>query len=249
VQPTATPWRVFDAEPDASGVTASGAQKPAPGLTAPAPAPLLERPQVAIAGLIAALAIGAAAVVLAAGSIGGASLTGPGVETVGPGSSEASGTQLVAGGQLVVDVAGAVISPGVYRLPIGARVGDAIAAAGGFGPRVDADLVAQQLNLAAPLKDGDQVRVPARGDAAPASQGAPGSGGSGSEGAGKGALVNLNSATAAELDALPGIGPVTAAKIIDSRTGSPFKSVDELRSRGLVGQKVFDQIRAQLTVG
>jgi competence protein ComEA len=144
-----------------------------------------------------------------------------------------------------------VVRPGVYHLPTGSRVGDAITAAGGFGPRVDAGAVGAALNLAASLKDGEQVRVPSRDDGAPTTGsggGSPGGGGSrGGAGPG-GKLVDLNSATEAELDALPGIGPVTAGKIIEARATARFKTVDDLRTRGLVGQKTFDQIKAMLTV-
>jgi competence protein ComEA len=137
---------------------------------------------------------------------------------------------------------GGVARPGIYRLAAGARVGDAIAAAGGFGPRVDADRVAAQLNLAAPLRDGDRVVVPSRDDAAAVA--GDGSGPRSSPG-----LVDLNHATAEELDALPGIGPATAAKIIAARAEAPFRTVDELRSRGLVGQKTFDKLKSLVTVG
>ena len=115
---------------------------------------------------------------------------------------------------LVVDVAGAVKRPGVYTVPSGERVVDAIARAGGFTAHANRTAV----NLAAPLVDGEQVVV--------AGVGAGGAAGSSSA---PGAPVSLNSATAEQLDALPGIGPVTAQKIIDYRTQhGPFASVDGL---------------------
>lgn len=208
----------------------------------------LASPRVALAGLAAALGVGALAIVLALGQSGDGSVAGPGVSDAPLGS----GGPDTAGGQIVVDVVGAVVRPGVYHLPIGSRVGDAITAAGGFGPRVDADAIGAALNLAAPLKDGEQVRVPSRDDGAPSTSpggGSSGGGASGGGGGSPGALVDLNSATEAELDALPGIGPVTAGKIIEARAKAPFKTVDDLQTRGLVGQKTFDQIKAMLTVG
>jgi competence protein ComEA len=228
---------VFDAPPTSEAV-ATPAGSAAPPARGEKPA----NPRLVFAGLIGALAIGGLAVIVAISGGGGATIDGP--ETV----ADAASTKVPVGpsGQLVVDVTGAVVTPGVYHLASGARVGDAIAAAGGFSPRVDAGRVGTELNLAAALTDGAQVRVPSRDDPAPvgASGGAPGGAGGGSAGA----LVNLNMATEAELDALSGIGPVTAGKIIESRATAPFKTVDELRERGLVGQKTFDAIKAQLTV-
>ena len=156
---------------------------------------------------------------------------------------------------VVVEVNGAVRRPGVYRLAADARVADAVGAAGGYGPRIDTS-AAQSLNLAARVSDGQQIHVPARGEGAPA--GAAGSGaaaagatsGDAAAGttAGSAGTVNVNTATSAELEALPGIGPATAAKIIAARASSPFASVDELRSRKVVGQATLEKIRGLVTV-
>ena len=195
----------------------------------------------AIAALGAAVLIGGLAVVVAA--------SGPDGEALGPGSDVTAVGSPAPGdgsGAIVVDVAGAVVTPGVYRIMAGARVGDAINAAGGFSPRVDADRVAAELNLAAALADGQQVRVPSRDN--PEGAGGP-SGGTAGTGGASGARIDLNSATQSQLESLPGIGPVTATKIIDARSASPFRTIEELRERGLVGQKTFDSIKALITVG
>jgi competence protein ComEA len=154
--------------------------------------------------------------------------------------------------RLVVEVAGAVRRPGVYALPDGARVGDAIEAAGGFAASVDVIAADRALNLAAPVRDGDEIRVPARGEGGPpagvdgpgaaAGDGAPG-------GAGSGGLVDLNRATASELDTLPGVGPATAAKIIAAREEQPFAAVDDLLARKVVGPATFEKLRALVTAG
>jgi competence protein ComEA len=136
-------------------------------------------------------------------------------------------------------------------LPVGARVGDLVDAAGGFGPRVDTAR-AGSLNLAAVLKDGDQVRVASRDDATAtaAAVTGPGTPGGTAAGPGSAAPVDLNRATSAELEALPGIGPVTASKIISSReSDGPFTAIDDLRTRKLVGEKTFEQLEPLVTVG
>jgi competence protein ComEA len=122
---------------------------------------------------------------------------------------------------LVVDVAGAVRRPGLVRLPRGARVADAVARAGGLTRRAERDAV----NLAAPVADGQQVLVPARGAAG---GGASAGGGVAAGGAATGP-VSLSAATPEQLDTLPGIGPVTAQKIVAYREQhGPFTSVDGL---------------------
>ncbi len=151
--------------------------------------------------------------------------------------------------ELVVDVGGAVLRPGVYRLPAGSRVADAIAAAGGYGPRVDA-AAAGRLNLAAPVADGAQVWVPSRDDAAgtPGGSGAPAPGGT-QAGGGASVPINVNTASADELDTLPGVGPATAAKIIAARAERPFASVEELRDRKIVSATTFSKLAGLVTVG
>jgi competence protein ComEA len=237
VEPSSPPWRVFDAP-------AGQAAAEQPHGREPAQAGLPIQPVVLLAAGVAVL-VGAIAVALALGGLGATAAGPEGSEAVLAGT----GSTLVAGGgEVVVDVAGAVVTPGVYRLGAGARVADAINAAGGFSARVDVDRVGAELNLAAAMSDGQQIRVPSRDDPAPRTA-APGGGGGGPGGGAPGGLIDLNTATQSELESLPGIGPVTATKILDARAETPFASIDELRERGLVGEKTFDSIRALITVG
>ncbi|WP_246123685.1 ComEA family DNA-binding protein [Cellulomonas terrae] len=133
--------------------------------------------------------------------------------------------------EVVVDVVGAVIAPGVVRLAQGSRVVDAIAAAGG----ATADAQVSALNLARVLVDGEQIAVPRPGEEpAPAGASAPG----GADG-----LVDLNTADAAALDALPGIGPVLADRIVGHRQDGPFTTVDELADVAGIGPTLLERLR------
>ena len=160
----------------------------------------------------------------------------PNVPGVGGGRVSAAPTAVV------VDVQGAVVKPGVHRLAEGSRVGDAIVAAGGYSPQVDLAAAAAALNLAAPLSDGAKIHVPARGEVAATTP-------DGGNGGGTGGLINLNTATADQLDTLPGVGPVTAEKIMAARDQAPFATVDELVAREVLGAATLEKIRALVTVG
>jgi competence protein ComEA len=146
-----------------------------------------------------------------------------------------------AGGTLVVDVEGGVARPGIVQLPDGSRVADAIAAAGGYSPAADLAAAAAQINLASALHDGQQVLVPL--------QGSGGAGASSAGGSGGGGLVDLNSASADALDALPGIGPVTVQKIIAGRTDQPFRTLEELVERKVMTSSQLEGIRDLVTLG
>lgn len=200
----------------------------------------------AVAGIGVAVVVAAGAWMLAGPSDAAVALQVAALEE--PASPGASRPLATPARVLVVDVGGAVRRPGVYRLPDGARVVDAIAAAGGFAPVVDTSAVALDLNLAAALADGDRVRVPARGAAGRTSPGeSPGGATQPASPPGDG-LVDLNRASAAELEALPAIGPATAAKIIAAREEQPFASVEDLRTRKVLGAAAFGKVRDLVTV-
>lgn len=141
------------------------------------------------------------------------------------------------GGELVVDIEGGVNLPGIHRLAAGSRVADALAAAGGYADGADLAAAARSLNLAAAVVDGQQIYVPVVGET-------PGSGGNG----GGDGLVNLNRASQSELEALPGIGPVTAERIIAARTERPFATLDELVTREVLTARQLEQIADLVTV-
>lgn len=163
-------------------------------------------------------------------------------KTVEPSAEKSAGL-----GPLVIDVEGGVQRPGIVQLPDGSRVADAIKAAGGYAKSADLGAAAAKLNLAAALKDGQQVYVPVAGSAA---GGASGSGtDGGSAGSASGGLVNLNQATPEELDALPGIGPVTVQKIVAARQERPFATLEEMVERKVLTNAQLDKIRDLVTLG
>src|SRR5215218_7032893 len=171
-----------------------------------------------------ALVLAAAALVLLA--VAGRTLAGAGAASEQPAAQPLVPETPAVVSRLVVHVAGAVKRPGLYRLAEGKRVADAVARAG--GATAPADTAA--INLAAPLADGMQVLVPRRGPAVGGKQ--------------PGGRVSLGSATLAELDALPGVGPATAQKILDLRTQhGGFRSVDDLDAIPGIGPARIEQLR------
>ena len=180
-------------------------------------------------------ALAGAAVLLALLVVAGKVLAGAGSATSAPPPQALVQAAAPAAEELVVHVAGAVRRPGLYELPEGSRVSDAVARAGGATRRADTAAV----NLAAPLADGIQVLIPSRVAGAAGAAAAPG---------GAAARVSLSSATLAELDALPGVGPVTAQKIVDYRgQHGGFSSVDDLDAIPGIGPARIEQLRDLVT--
>ena len=139
---------------------------------------------------------------------------------------------------LVVHLSGEVVAPGVYRLPVGARIDDALKAAG--GPTGEGDI--HRLNLAARLADGQQIVVPRRIDPVLASRTHVSSPVPG--------RMNLNTAGVAELDQLPGVGPVTAQRIVAYREQhGPFQTIDELAEVSGISDRMVDELRDLITTG
>lgn len=176
--------------------------------------------------------VGVAAWVLWGSGIGGAAVPSAPSGTA-PTRSAPAGAAPAVSATVTVHVVGEVRHPGVYELPGGARVRDAVGAAGGMLGAGEQSAI----NLARVVIDGEQIVVPRKGE------------GAGGPGAAAGApstpvKVNLNTATAAELDALPGVGPSTAAKIIADRTSNgPFRSVDDLMRVSGIGPAKFDALK------
>jgi competence protein ComEA len=215
---TSAPWRALEA-PEASEA------EPAAGRSGSA----VILVTIAVAALLAVVSLAAVAFVELGPSGRVEVVSGPAV----------SGSAVPSAQMLVVQVSGAVVRPGVFSLPQGSRVADAIRAAGGYSPDVDPRQAETKLNLAAKLQDAELIAVPRLGDGS----------GSAAPAAATSGLLDLNTATAEQLDTLPGIGPVTAAKILASRSEQPFTSVDDLVTRKLVAASTLAKFRDRVTVG
>jgi competence protein ComEA len=139
--------------------------------------------------------------------------------------------------EIFVDVAGAVVKPGVYKLAAGSRIADAINTAGGFSSLADSQFISKGVNLAQKLSDGAKIYVPQKGESGSVVGIAQSSSSSG--------LININSATSNQLDTLPGIGPVTAQKII---AGRPYSRIEELLEKKIVGASTFEKIKDKISI-
>lgn len=139
-----------------------------------------------------------------------------------------------------VDVSGAVLKPGVYQLKEGSRIEEAIAAASGFSGEANKEYISKYLNMAQKLSDGSKVYVPVEGEA-----GVTVSGGGSVTGASTQAKININTSSQSELESLPGIGPVTASKIISAR---PYQETAELLNKKVVSKSVFEKIKDLVVV-
>lgn len=142
---------------------------------------------------------------------------------------------------VAVDVQGAVVKPGVYKLSADSRIQNALIAAGGLSSSADRTWVSKSLNLASRLIDGAKIYIPKVGENVPSASSIFGTTSLNSNSN----LININTASEKDLDTLSGIGPVTAQKIINAR---PYNSIDELLSRKIVGSKVFEQIKDKISV-
>jgi competence protein ComEA len=139
--------------------------------------------------------------------------------------------------KIKIDISGAVQRPGLYEIPDDSRVADVLISAGGLSPKADRKYVSRYINLAQRLGDGMKIYFPFEGEGTTGSLAVPSS-------ANVTSLININSATLAQLDTLPGVGAVTANKII---AGRPYQNISELVSRGIVSKSVFEKIKDKIT--
>ncbi len=144
------------------------------------------------------------------------------------------------GNEVVIDVAGSVEKPGLYKLTSGSRIGDALVMAGGLAADADREMVAKSINLAEVLKDGGKVYVPKKGTT---ERETPSSGKA--EGVTLGSKININTASMSELDGLMGIGEARAKLILDNR---PYSQINDLVSKAKIPQSVYETIKDSVSI-
>lgn len=148
--------------------------------------------------------------------------------------------------KIMVDIGGAVERPGVYELDADSRVQDVLSMAGGLSEKADHQAIAKSMNLAAKVTDGTKLYFPHKGESLTASFQGMGASQTGESTATRmNGLIELNTASQAELESLPGIGEVTAKKIIDGR---PYGSIDDLKTKKIIGDSVYGKIKDSVTV-
>lgn len=202
---------------------------------------------VGVTALAAIVLIAAGGALVKAGTSDGFSLSRDDGAATSDGTDE-DGAASVEARTVFVHVGGAVVEPGVRELAEGARVQDAVDAAGGFADGAARDA----LNLARVLADGEQIVVPSQEEAVLEPGAAVDGGDAGSRAAASptGGKIDLNRATAAELDALPGVGPSTAEKIVaDREANGPFRTVEDLKRVSGIGDKKFADLADLVCVG
>ena len=151
------------------------------------------------------------------------------------------------GSEIVVEIAGEVERPGVYKLPKNSRIGDLLVAAGGVSPNADRDWMEKSLNRAARLADGTKIYIPAvneRSGVLSANNLGVAGGSDAVRGSGGSDLININLASQKELETLPGIGPVYAQNIIEHR---PYSNVEELSTKGALKKSTYEKIKNLVT--
>jgi competence protein ComEA len=203
----------------------------------------LSRSQLLVYGAVAVVLLLVGARWIRSGDAQGESAGGITYADSSKGSSGGGGLAVdpEGGTDVVVDVAGAVSDPGVYRLPAGTRVNDAIQRAGGATARAEID----SINLAARLTDGQQIVIPERATSPVGVAAGPGV--PGSAGADSAAPINVGTASVDDLDTIEGIGPVTAQKIVEFRDQhGGVSSVDQLDQIDGIGPATMDALRSRL---
>lgn len=147
--------------------------------------------------------------------------------------------------KIKVDLAGSIMNPGVYELPEGSRISDALALAGGFSALADRDWVEKNINRAAKVIDGGKIYIPKTGEFFQSSNLSPLGNLSDLSGSSSIQKININTASQSELESLPGVGPATAGKII---SGRPYQTIEELKTKKITGNALFEKIKDQITL-